>query len=260
MAFTSLADLVKAHESGGNYQARNPGSTASGAYQFTNSTWRQYAGPEISRQYPTAADAPPEVQDQVFATAVQRNGLGDWTCPGCNPKLSAYLARNPDQASLPTFSGDATPAAQPQAPAYWTGTIPGTNIPAADRDPSTLDNPVPVYPDGTTGSGIKAGTTIGVMGAGQPGYLPPSETGGPAAFGLVPGLAAAINSWITDIENRVGTVVKNALGSAFATVANLALRFWLILLAIILIVVALWRLADPDGKKTMALVKSAKAA
>jgi hypothetical protein len=114
MAFQSLADLVKHFESSGNYTAVNPHSGAAGAYQFVPSTWRQY-GSQLgidTSQYPTAAMAPPEVQDAVFQQAVAKRGLGDWTCPGCNPALSSYVASNPGDARLPPI-GDQPPAAPP---------------------------------------------------------------------------------------------------------------------------------------------------
>lgn len=55
---------IRALESGGDYTAQARGSTASGAYQFLNSTWARYGG------YARAADAPPSVQDAKAAEHV----------------------------------------------------------------------------------------------------------------------------------------------------------------------------------------------
>ena len=49
---------VLARESGGNPTAQNPRSTASGLWQFLDSTWANYAG------YPKARLAPPDVQNE----------------------------------------------------------------------------------------------------------------------------------------------------------------------------------------------------
>ena len=95
---SALSSVVKHFESnGGDYNAQNPTSSASGAYGFIDSTWKQYANAAgvDTTQYPTAKSAPPEVQDAVFSTAVRQNGLKDWTCPGCDTNLSKYLASNP---------------------------------------------------------------------------------------------------------------------------------------------------------------------
>lgn len=118
MAFQSLADLVKHFESGGNYTAVNPSSHAAGAYQFVPSTWRLY-GSQLgidTSAYPSAAVAPPEVQDAVFQQAVAKRGLGDWTCPGCNPALSSYVAANPGDARLPPIGDQPAAAPLPSPP------------------------------------------------------------------------------------------------------------------------------------------------
>ena len=60
----SLLAQIAQNESGGNYAATNPRSTASGAYQFIDSTWQwvsQQTG--AGTQYASAAQAPPAVQD-----------------------------------------------------------------------------------------------------------------------------------------------------------------------------------------------------
>jgi murein DD-endopeptidase MepM/ murein hydrolase activator NlpD len=56
---------IRAIESGGDYQAHASGSTASGAYQFLDSTWAGYGG------YRRAADAPADAQDVKAATYAQ---------------------------------------------------------------------------------------------------------------------------------------------------------------------------------------------
>jgi len=56
------------------------GATASGKYQFVNSTWReglQLAGIDPSL-YPTARDAPDKVQDQVFDAVYAKYGTKPW--------------------------------------------------------------------------------------------------------------------------------------------------------------------------------------
>jgi len=59
-------------ESGGSYTAQNSRSTASGKYQFLNSTWGGYGG------YKRAADAPPAVQDAKAQATLAKSGTRPW--------------------------------------------------------------------------------------------------------------------------------------------------------------------------------------
>ena len=61
----TILATIRRLESGDDYTAQAAGSTASGAYQFIDSTWGNFQG------YARAADAPPEVQDAKAAEMVQ---------------------------------------------------------------------------------------------------------------------------------------------------------------------------------------------
>lgn len=55
-----------------DYTAQNPSSTASGAWQFLDSTWNGYGG------YTHAASAPPAVQDAKARSYIDANGFSAW--------------------------------------------------------------------------------------------------------------------------------------------------------------------------------------
>ena len=74
---------VRRHESGGNYQAENPVSTASGAYQFLDSTWRTMSARAGHSGYGHAADAPPHIQDAVATHTVNSGWSSAWNGTGC---------------------------------------------------------------------------------------------------------------------------------------------------------------------------------
>jgi len=72
---------IRKRESGNNYNAKAKGSSASGAYQFIDSTWAQQAkAAGIGTEYKHARDAPKEVQDAVAKHYVEdllRQSKGD---------------------------------------------------------------------------------------------------------------------------------------------------------------------------------------
>ena len=74
---------VRAHESGGNYSAENPSSTASGAYQFLDSSWRTLSAGAGYGGYGHAASAPPWVQDAVAVYTVNSGWRSAWNGTGC---------------------------------------------------------------------------------------------------------------------------------------------------------------------------------
>jgi Transglycosylase-like domain len=71
----AIPEYIVMCESGGDYGAENPTSTASGAYQILDSTWDGYGG------YSHASDAPPSVQDER-AAQIWNGGAGrdQWVC------------------------------------------------------------------------------------------------------------------------------------------------------------------------------------
>ena len=74
---------VRRHESGGSYTAENPTSTASGAYQFLDSSWRTLSAGAGYAGYSHAAYAPPAVQDAVAIYTVNSGWRSAWNGTGC---------------------------------------------------------------------------------------------------------------------------------------------------------------------------------
>ncbi|WP_169316254.1 transglycosylase family protein [Mobilicoccus pelagius] len=62
-------------ESGDDYRAQNPRSSASGAYQMIDSTWR---GLSASKGYPRAKHAPKSVQDAAARELLREQGTTPW--------------------------------------------------------------------------------------------------------------------------------------------------------------------------------------
>lgn len=61
-----ILQALKIRESSGDYSAKNPRSSAAGAYQFIDSTWKALTGKYgVGKEYATAKAAPPPVQEEV---------------------------------------------------------------------------------------------------------------------------------------------------------------------------------------------------
>lgn len=65
------------------YAAKNPRSTASGAYQFLNSTWQNVSRAAGYPGYATARQAPWHVQDAVAMWVIKNHGKSAWRGTGC---------------------------------------------------------------------------------------------------------------------------------------------------------------------------------
>ena len=82
-AVDRFLDLAAQHESGWRniHQGLVPRavSTAQGYFQITNTTWKNFAPPEVLAQYPNAMSAPYEVQRQVARNIVTTSGVQHWT-------------------------------------------------------------------------------------------------------------------------------------------------------------------------------------
>lgn len=71
-ALPDILKKIRSCESGNNYQAQNPRSTAGGAFQIINGTWDNYAG------YARAKDAPPIIQNEKAMLIYSTRGTQPW--------------------------------------------------------------------------------------------------------------------------------------------------------------------------------------
>lgn len=105
---SSILAKIKYCESTNNYQAQNPSSTASGAYQFLDTTWHGlgYSG--------RAKDAAPAVQDQAALKLYSQAGTSPWvSSQPCWGSMSSAPA-----TSATTFSSTTSTKQYGQTKAY----------------------------------------------------------------------------------------------------------------------------------------------
>src|SRR5690606_3074634 len=101
-------------ESGGNPRAQNPRSSASGLFQFIDSTWRRYGGLEFA---PRAKDATVEQQYTVAERAYRANGLRDWTASRSCWGSKIKAAEQGEKSENRQARGTPTPTTAPEKPA-----------------------------------------------------------------------------------------------------------------------------------------------
>jgi hypothetical protein len=260
----------------------NPGYyTASGYYQFTNSTWKQgatWAGIDTS-QYPTAISAPFDVQTQVANATIDHVGLQPWAGSRANTLLAQIdSGQNVNLITGPVDGGGGSVGSLTASnigqgtPDYYTGHDPTTGLPVTSADPNNPQFGVPgvtdwqphyASPGGTgAGGGAPTGTGIGTAaGAGMPGVLPPVLTGGPFSIGLSPGLATAVQGDVTSTQQtaqNIASGAESATGSAFRAawsgllggIEDWVARWFLVAAALVLIAIALWRMVSPENRQT----------
>jgi hypothetical protein len=264
-----LAAIMTAESGGRNVNNQQgpggtPASSASGYYQMIDSTWQQsarWAGIDTT-QYPRAINAPFDVQTQAANALIDHQGLQPWAGSRANSLInqidsgqSPRLVYGPTDGSGTTQIADGTPGGGfGDHPVVTTG---------PDGIATTTVTP---NPSQTAGGGT--GNTAAGAGASAPGYLPPSTTGGPFAFGLVPGLAAAVQSDVASTQQTAQTIAtgaETATGNAFRTAwagalgaaENWVERWFLVIAAIAIIALALWRIMDPSGDKLGGFVRKA---
>jgi len=144
--YSPILNTIKTVESGGDYSAQNPTSSASGAYQFIDSTWRsaaKEAGVDVN-QYPRAYMAPPEVQDTVAANQVQ--------------KILAANGNDVTKVPVVWYTGNArgeNPNVTPAQLAAYTGKWGNVYQTKAGDSPVTTTNP-----DGLPAGDYKVSPTI----------------------------------------------------------------------------------------------------
>jgi len=282
MAYWNAAGLAatRAVEGGsGGYTARDPNSSASGAYSFLDSTWRTYApqaGVDIN-QYPRAYMAPPAAQDAVASITPVSNWGGTWAGSGganainpayiqSTPMTQTYLGTNgsganftPPASTPDYFTTSTTPGSQSSYP-ITNGTDPNAsfsfNDPATVNDP-TMNNFGSDYATGLPGdiaSSQNPSYATGLptdMGS-QTGALAQSGTGTPVQVNLGPQTASDLQSYI----NAPIKAAQTAISSWFAQASNWFTRGFLIVVALIVILVALWRVSgSPSGPQIIEQMK-----
>lgn len=131
-------------ESGNNYQAQNPSSSASGAYQFLTSTWQSLSA---SAGYATAKSAPASVQDAAAIELYNAQGTAPWAASqSCWASLGAVPTTS--TGSTASTTGTSTSTSSTTTGTRSTGSSTPSTTRDADRThgtpPRTASRPAPL--------------------------------------------------------------------------------------------------------------------
>ena len=135
---------IKIQESHGDYQAENPTSTASGAYQYIDGTWDGYQG------YSHASDAPAAVQDAKMRADTQAafDRLGDWERVIARTFAGEGGQAGPksDWTKVPGYDYNQNPSIREY--------VDGVEQHIKDADPSMFGQSAPVSPAATSPAAV----------------------------------------------------------------------------------------------------------
>lgn len=234
------ADLV--HYPSG-YAPNGKPSSASGLYGYLDGTWQTYAsraGVDTS-VYPRAYMAPADVQTAVAA----QTPISHWTCPGCN-SVASNMAGNPQYVSTsPGYGGPIQ-----SDPSYEGGTR------LEIDDPQGAPGVVGPTSTDVTGTGVSSGTGTGAGTGTSTSTAGGVGMGTPVTVGLQKGTIDNITKWVnTNLTEGVIKPVQKFFGSA----QNWFQRALIMIVALIILLVALWKLAgEPPIPGVGAIGKMAK--
>ena len=134
---TGVLDEIARCESGGSYTAQNPTSSASGKYQFIDSTWRAYRGSSTAAR---AKDASPAEQEAAARRLYAAEGTTPWnaskSCWGGRVSAGDPVGGGSTEGAAPKKAAPKKKA--PAASASMSGSASGSSSRSASADVSVV--------------------------------------------------------------------------------------------------------------------------
>lgn len=201
---------IRKRESGGNYQAQSKSSSASGAYQFIDSTWQSLTKKfGVGTQYKRAADAPPEVQDKVaqaYVDDILKRNNGDVS----KVPLEWYTGNSQGKMSAAAIAANNGLTAE----AYQSKWMNDFNKIAGSSGGAGLQGPdaSPVAPSSTGGSGLQGPDVSSGQSSTTSGSNNTSGAGLSFASHVNKNINTGIASKIKDIQGAFGQTLNITSG------------------------------------------------